>query len=368
MQPLRIYLIGAGVAAHAHAATIALLPDEEHVELAVADPSSAALDAFLHVYPQARVFTSAQEMLAEPANERDIVIVAAPPFVHCDLSCAALRSGRHVLCEKPFAMNMQEALEMLRVAREMGRMLGCCSSRSLGSPLGQEIHAALDKGILGDLYHLRFLDCGERYRPGIEQQPESRWFVQQSRSGGGVLMNLGVYDMSFINELLKPERVDVLAAWIANPTFAVSFEDGTVPDVEQHAGATMRYHLPGGSSIVVTYERASCKHGQPITSMELVGINGALRWDWFMWVSPASLTYTTEKDGRIISQEQQFERKGVVETMHKPLYYFHQYLLHKPSPAIVNERAVFNFACLQALYECARTQTVQSIDLREFLM
>ncbi|WP_309120675.1 Gfo/Idh/MocA family oxidoreductase [Paenibacillus sp.] len=77
---VRIYLIGAGVIARAHAAA-AKLP--EPAALRVADPNPAALESFRDAYPEAAAFDDAAKMLAsEPARDDDIVIVATPPFLH----------------------------------------------------------------------------------------------------------------------------------------------------------------------------------------------------------------------------------------------------------------------------------------------
>ena len=134
MSTQRIYLIGAGVIARAHAAAIRRLPEEEQVTLAVADPNPQALANFVKEYPQARAFADAETMLAEEAHDTDIVIVTAPPFAHEELSCAALATGRHVLCEKPLALNREQARHMLAVARTHQRLLGCCSVRFLEWP------------------------------------------------------------------------------------------------------------------------------------------------------------------------------------------------------------------------------------------
>jgi predicted dehydrogenase len=116
MSTQRIYLIGAGRIARTHTEAIRTLPDPERVSLSVAEPNLQVLADFGARYPHARVFDNAQTMLAEPAQDSDIVIVAAPPFTHYELTCAALSTGRHVLCEKPLAMDRTQARQMLAMA------------------------------------------------------------------------------------------------------------------------------------------------------------------------------------------------------------------------------------------------------------
>ncbi len=122
MQPLRIYLIGAGAIARHHAAAAAKLPVEQ-VTLAAADANASALAEFVRDVPYVRPFRSVTAMLAEPPEPDDVVIIATPPTSHAALACAALESGRHVLCEKPLAMDLAQAQTMLALAGQAQRRL-----------------------------------------------------------------------------------------------------------------------------------------------------------------------------------------------------------------------------------------------------
>src|SRR5262249_42983066 len=155
-------------------------------------------------------------MLAESARENDIVIIATPPFTHYELACAALATGRHVLCEKPLALDRTQAHEMLAVAQAHQRLLGCCSVRFLHWPPAEAARRLLQEGALGQLYHIRFLSVEQRNRPGIEYQPGTYWFLDQAKSGGGTLMDRAPYEFTMLNDLLAPTRVEVLSAWLAN--------------------------------------------------------------------------------------------------------------------------------------------------------
>src|SRR5207237_641225 len=128
-EPLRVYLVGAGVIARHHAAATAKLPVA--VSLHVTDLNAGAGEDFLKQFPSAIAHRDLPAMLAVPAQQDDIAIVATPPFAHFDATIAALRSGRHVLCEKPLAMDCEQAVATLEEAKQRGKLLGCCSSRFL---------------------------------------------------------------------------------------------------------------------------------------------------------------------------------------------------------------------------------------------
>jgi len=362
MTKPRVYLVGAGVIARFHAQAVQKLPDGNQVPLAVADPNPAARADFATRFPNARIFDDAKTMLAEPAQEADVVVLATPPCTHLALATAALKSGRHVLCEKPLAMNSREATRLLTLARACGRFIGCCSMRFLDLPTTREAKRLVESGTLGRVYHATFVQRVQRFRTGIEYQPTSRWFLDSSKNGGGIVMDWGPYDFTMLNTVLAPVRVEVLDAWLENPTTHLSLPPETVFDVETHAGATLRFHGRDGTKINITYERASCTHGEPRSVVEVEGTHGAVRWNWLMIGGKGELTLTTDLDGKPNSVVQPMENKTGLIPHDRPLVYLCQRIAGQPSPALVNEDAIFNFRCLRAVYDCATTGKRQIVN------
>jgi predicted dehydrogenase len=363
MSTQRIYLIGAGRIAHSHADAIQTLPDPERVSLSVTDPNPQALADFSAHYPQARVFENVQTMLAEPAQDTDIVVVATPPFVHYELTCTALATGRHVLCEKPLAMDRAQARQMLAMARKHNRLLGCCSVRFLHWPPAEGARLLLNEHALGEIYHVRFISREQRNRPGVEYQPGTYWFLDSAKSGGGTLMDRAPYEFSVLNDLFQPKRVEVLGAWTANPTTVLHLPSETVFDVEQQAGAMLRYHLADGKTFMLTYERASCTHSDNQSLMEIEGLEGSMRWSWPMPRVNMTLTHSYDRDGLVESKTVSFLPPGpdAIKFSEKPLAYFYRRMVGQPSSAVVNEQALFNFSCVRGIYDCAQSGQPQVI-------
>ncbi|MCG3147133.1 MAG: Inositol 2-dehydrogenase/D-chiro-inositol 3-dehydrogenase [Verrucomicrobiae bacterium] len=355
----RIYLVGAGVIARFHAQAAQRLPGE--TQLIVADPNPAARADFAGRFPQARLFDNATTMLAEPAQSGDIVVLATPPFTRLALGTQALSSGRHVLCEKPLAMNAQEAEQLLALAKARNLLIGCCSARFVDTPTTREAKRLVDSGSLGAVYHATFVQRVQRFRTGIEYQPTSRWFLDSSKNGGGIVMDWTPYDFTMLNSVLAPVRVEVVDAWLANPATHLSLPAGTVFDVEEHAGATLRFHRADGTKVNVTYERASCTHGEARSVLEIEGTQGAVRWNWLMIGGKGELTHTTDVDGKPSSVTQTFD-KTELPPHDRPLHYLWKRIAGQPSAAVVNADAVFNFRCLRAVYDCANTGQPQSIQ------
>jgi predicted dehydrogenase len=361
MRALRIYIVGAGFIARTHAAAAEKLQHPGGILLSAADPDDVALAVFAAAFPGSRTFDDAYHMLSEPARTDDIVVIATPPHGHAELTCHALQTGRHVLCEKPLAMDRLQAERMLAAARGNDRLLGCCSCRFLGQPTTEEAKRLLRMGALGEPYYVTFVQRWQRSRSGIEYQPESRWFLDRSRSGGGVLMDMGPYDFTLLADLLSPLRVDVLSAWLARPVTDADPAPPVVYDVEGHAGACLLYHLRDGTAVPVTYERAGCTHGEERTVMEIEGTKGAVRWDWLMWKREGSLTWSCDQGGSVRADTLTLRNETGLSHFDRPLYSFYQRCRGKDAPLVANEQAVFNFSVLRAVYDCATARQPQSV-------
>ncbi|REE92728.1 putative dehydrogenase [Paenibacillus taihuensis] len=350
---MRIYLIGAGVISRTHAETAAKLGEE--IELRVADPNPAAMAEFLEQFPGVPSYTNASDMLnAEPPQDDDIVIVGTPPFAHLEPTLLGLQSGRHVLCEKPLAMNNEEAELMLEAARKAGKLLGCCSVRFKGMHHNETVKQIIRSGQLGDIYHVTWVNKWARSRSGIEYQANSRWFLDSARSGGGVMMDWGPYDIAMMHDMLQPETVEVAGAWLGKPETAVDPAD-TKFDVETHVGAMMTFRggISGPRPVSVHYERASCTHGDEYVKVEIEGTRGSVKWTPFDSRQPVYIRF--DRDGQVVEEEVPLPPRSPYTIMDHPLVHFHRKVRGLSSLANVGDRAVDHFRHLQSVYGSAST-------------
>ncbi|HEV2528827.1 MAG TPA: Gfo/Idh/MocA family oxidoreductase [Thermomicrobiales bacterium] len=360
----RITLIGAGMIAREHAAAIGHLPNAGEIALAVADPSPTAREGFLERFPGIRVVADAAELLAEPAQPGDVVIVATPPFTHRALTLQALASGRHVLCEKPLAMDVDEAEEMVAAAERAGRVLAECSNRFLGLPANVAVRDLITAGELGPLTSATFVHRVRRARTGIEYLPDTSWFLNSSRSGGGVLMDWGCYDLSTLIHVLRPVSVDVMSAFSANPETALDLPPGTVFDTDQHVGAALVFHRADGQRVPVAYERAAAIHGTERQVVEIEGTRSAVRWDWLDWQGDGRVTVMTDRDGQ---PHEDTRTLGVpaVFCHQRPLVAFAAMLRGEPSETLAGNDALFGLRVLRAVQDAATSGRPQSIARTE---
>lgn len=123
-------------------------------------------------------------LLADP--EIDLVYIATPPFLHFPQARAALLAGKHVICEKPLAMTVAQADELLALARE--RDLLCVANlMQRYNPLYDAAHGLVESGVLGECLHGGF----ENYASD-EGLREDHWFWDREKSGG-IFIEHGVH-------------------------------------------------------------------------------------------------------------------------------------------------------------------------------
>ncbi|HLX26558.1 MAG TPA: Gfo/Idh/MocA family oxidoreductase, partial [Candidatus Cybelea sp.] len=118
MKRYKIGIVGTGFGVRVHLPALHNHPRFDVV--ALASPTSAAQVA--RTENVAHAFRSCAEMLA--GVDLDAVAVASPPFAHCDDVLAALAQRKHVVCEKPFALRVDDATRMLEAARSAGTACG----------------------------------------------------------------------------------------------------------------------------------------------------------------------------------------------------------------------------------------------------
>lgn len=347
-QIQRVYIIGAGAVAGFHMRAMQAMQDGFEWEWNACDVRPEALEKLKAEFPSVHPYSDSAAMLAQEARPTDIVIVCAPTFLHAALARRALSSGRHVLCEKPLFLSLAEADEIGRqLAGAKGLLLACCSNRFIGRASVARTRDLIAGGRIGALYRVRWVERKNRSRSGIEYQPGSRWFLNREQNGGGIAMDFSPYDIAVLDAILRPKRVTVASCLMEQVETGVPLEPGTVFDVETQVVAQMNYELADNTIIRVDYERASATHGREESVFELEGKRGAIDLEW-AFGDKVRLSY--DREGAVVTEVIPIEP----ETMgfhERPIQDMIRAVRGKPSLAIINEDALFNFRCLRALYE-----------------
>lgn len=248
---LRIGILGAAGIAPAAIIRPALRRDDT-VVAAVASRSVSAAGAYARAHGIAGSYGAYEALLADPSI--DLVYIALPPSEHARWSIAALEAGKHVLCEKPFAMNRTEAEEMTATATAKGRRI-FEAFHDRYHPLSSEMDRILASGRLG-----RLVSVHADFSASIPFSPSS--IRHDPRVGGGSLMDLGCYPVHQIRALVGEEPTVVRAVATLNPLGA---------DLSMDAELV----FPSG-----VLARASCnmiENTQFNSSVEMIGTAGTAR-------------------------------------------------------------------------------------------
>ncbi len=187
---LRWGILGTGNIAHKFAQGLAALPDA--ALMAVGSRRQATADTFGQEFGIAHRHASYAALAADP--EVDIVYVATPHPFHSENTLLCLNHGKHVLCEKPFAINAAQAGEMIAAARQNRRFLmDAVWTRFL--PLMARLRELLAGDEIGEV---RMLQADFGFRAPFD--PQARLFNLEL--GGGALLDVGIYTVQLASMVL----------------------------------------------------------------------------------------------------------------------------------------------------------------------
>ncbi|NTW39155.1 MAG: Gfo/Idh/MocA family oxidoreductase [Cellulomonadaceae bacterium] len=217
--------------------------------VAVAARDGQRARAFADEHGVARAFGSYDDLLADP--DIDAVYVPTPPSLHAPWTLAAIRAGKHVLCEKPFTVDATEAAAVHEAARGSGLVV-MEAFHSAHHPLWATLATMLAEGRIGHLQHAVASFCFP-----IEPRTDLRW---QADLGGGALMDLGVYPLRFLTTVLGGGEGQVVSARAV---------------VDQGVDAAMTIEMLAGG-VPVTVEASMIEQDDQRARATFVGDEGTL--------------------------------------------------------------------------------------------
>ena len=267
---LRIGIIGTGFARRVQLPALRLVPGVEVVAIASGRRSNA--EAVARELSIARVFDDGEELAR--ADGIDLVIVSSTPDVHAAQAVAGLEAGKHVLCEKPTALDAAQAKRMLDAATARPKQIAWIDHELRYEPNRRKVRDLLRAGAIGTLRHLEL--SLKPYlrgdgRPQTTAAPWSWWF--DASRGGGILGAVGSH------------LVDLCRYWTGGEVKAVAGSAATFvrerPDgagvaqpvtAEEFASCVLQ--LEGGA--VATLTLSSGSHHGPGHFAQVTGSEGTL--------------------------------------------------------------------------------------------
>jgi len=199
VSPIRIGVLGAAaIVPMALTNPARTVPEVKVTAIAARDPKRAQGFARQHHIP--RVHETYSDLLADP--EIDAIYNPLPNSLHAEWTIRALRAGKHVLCEKPFASNTQEGDEMAKVALETGLVLSEAFAYRY-HPLTARVKEIISSGEIGKIKHIDAQFCF--------LLPTKNNIRFKYELAGGALMDCGCYPVSLIRHLAEAEPTVVRA-------------------------------------------------------------------------------------------------------------------------------------------------------------
>src|SRR5580693_8639157 len=184
---VKVGIIGSQFEADIHAASFQIMPEEAEV-VAVASPTEGHAKELATRYGIPRVFRDYRDMLKE--SDIEMVTITAPNALHKQMTCDIARAGKHVVCEKPLCMTLEEADEMIDTCRKQSVLL-MYAEELFFTPKYVKAKEMAEQGAFGKVHLVK---QSEKHFG-----PHAAWFWDVERSGGGVLMDMGCRGMAFCN-------------------------------------------------------------------------------------------------------------------------------------------------------------------------
>jgi predicted dehydrogenase len=231
-QRLRYVVIGAGAGIfNAHRAPLA----QPTVDLVAVSDVNAEKGQLIAHEMDCAFYLDYKQMLAE--TKPDVAVLLTPPFLHASMACACLEAGCHVLTEKPMAIQVAEADEMIATARRCKRLLGVILQQR-NRPEIQGARKLLQEGVMGEVQRVEFTAMWTRPASYFAM---ASWRATWAGEGGGVLTNQASHNLDLLCYLLgSPQR---LFAWTRRLLHPIETEDTVHAQMEWANGALGSLHI-----------------------------------------------------------------------------------------------------------------------------
>lgn len=271
----KVALLGAGFIAEIHWESYhRFVPEAEVVAVYTRDAAKA--EAFARRSGIPRWYADLDAAVAESGC--DVVDICLPNHLHHRAVLAAARAGKHVILEKPLAMNLEEADEMIGACAAAGRKLMYAEELCF-APKYERVRRLVNEGAVGSIYQMR--QCEKH------SGPHSDWFYDITKSGGGALMDMGCHGIAWFRWMLggRPAVKSVQA----------HMQGGLIHGARTRAeeNSVCLVEFEGGAIGIA--ENSWAKHGGMDDRVEVYGTGGVVFADLFQ--GNAALTYSEKGYG-----------------------------------------------------------------------
>ncbi|MDR0719073.1 MAG: Gfo/Idh/MocA family oxidoreductase [Treponema sp.] len=282
MEKTRVAILGAGFIANIHMESYARFVPEAEVVAVYSHSGDKARD-FARAHGIPAWYDDLDKLLGQEAV--DVVDIGLPNYLHHQACMKAAAHNKHIIIEKPFAMTLEEADEMIAECKKRNLKLMYAEELCF-APKYERVRALVERGAVGKVYMLK---QAEKH-----SGPHSAWFYKKETSGGGVMMDMGCHALAWFRWMTKNNPVKSVYADMKTVMHNTDCEDNTITIVEFENGVT------------AIAEDSWARHGGMDDRIEVYGDKGNSSADLFR--GNAALTYSI--DGYDYASEKAGSSKG----------------------------------------------------------
>lgn len=254
---IRVGLIGCGLMARAHLPGYQALPEQAEIVACCDNNRQLAVETVAKLANGAVVADDWQAVMDNPAV--DAVDICAPHFLHAPMVLAAAKAGKHVLLEKPMAMNLTEARQMVAAMEAAGKVFMVAQNQRY-LPEHAPIKAWLDKGAIGKVIAAR-IDGNQFLNKAY---PKGHWLFSKALAGGGVIRTTAIH------------KIDLLRFFVGDVrrVTALYATSGLNPGMDSEDIAAIALEFKNGAIGEAFFTFAAYQNPIPTASHELVILYG----------------------------------------------------------------------------------------------
>lgn len=283
MQKVKVLLLGAGFVSDIHVESYKrFVPAAEVVGVYTRSPGKAK--AFAEKHSISQWFNDLDQAIQQSGC--DVVDICLPNFLHHEATLKAATAGKHIIIEKPLAVTLEEADEMIEACEHANVKLMYAEELCF-APKYERVRQLVKQGAIGEMYMLK---QSEKH-----SGPHSDWFYDVNLSGGGVLMDMGCHAIEWFRWMLDNAKVKSVYATMSTVLHKerTRGEDNAVTILEFENGVTC------------VAENSWAKHGGMDDKSEVYGTGGVVYADLFMGNAAVSYSqkgydYAMEKAGTTV--------------------------------------------------------------------
>ncbi|NVM52211.1 MAG: Gfo/Idh/MocA family oxidoreductase [Candidatus Helarchaeota archaeon] len=336
MDKIGVGIIGGGAVGYEH---IQNYQTSEHANvLAVVTRTEAHAKLAAEKFDIESWYTDYKDLLKR--DDINAVSICTPNFLHAKMVIDAARAGKHIICEKPLATTMEEADKMIKVAREANVFLMNPSHQRF-VPVLENVKAVLD--LLGTITFVRYRFAHEGPYKHWGAISEDKWFFNEEKAGGGVLLDLGPHALDLLDWYFG--EVDKVQSALLN-----TFEKPT--KVEDNAILLLKFK----SGIIAELDTSWVSH-PPFNEFQIYGTKGTIKVD--IWErSPIKIMPKKLKRNEKI-KELSFKDvlRQISVSKQKMLHYFVDCVRNNKEPEMTGEIGRKILQVILAGYESAKTNS-----------